>query len=59
VIDISVAEGVENNDGSWDLRKSNKDLKVWTRWQGTEMNKDLPLVRAEFYFPNIDDHRIL
>ena len=49
----------DEGDDKWTLQLENSDLKVWYRWKGTEMNRDLPIARAEFYFPNIEDPLIL
>jgi len=32
---------------------------VWTRWEGTKAAPSLPISRAEHYFPDIDDPRII
>lgn len=49
----------EEGQYKWVQQQSNNDLKVWYRWVGTEHKKELPLARAEFYFPEIEDPRIL
>lgn len=39
----------------WDLRKSTDLIKVWTNSNGTAINQNIPAMRVEHYFPNIDD----
>ena len=58
-MDKFIAEGVLNNEGNWDLRKDDKLIKVWTRYDGTEFNDEQPLLRTEHYFPDIDDPEII
>ena len=43
----------------WDTRKQKEHVKVWIRWRGTEINPDYPIIRAEHYFPDIPDPRII
>lgn len=38
---------------------STKELRVWSRTRGLDFNSGLPLVQLEFYFPEIDDPRII
>ena len=54
-MDQWIAQGIENDEGNWDNRKNDELIRVWTRWNGSEFNQSLPLVRTEHYFPDIDD----
>ena len=58
-MDTFIAEGVDNKLGNWESRKATEHVKVWTRWEGTEFNSDMPVVRAEHYFPDIDDPEVI
>lgn len=37
-MDKYIAEGIENSEGNWELRKESEMIKVWTRWEGTEFS---------------------
>lgn len=52
-MDIKIEEGVSNNDGGWQLNIENKNMKVWTRWRGTEFNANQPCFKVEHYFADI------
>ena len=43
----------------WNLRKDTDLCRVWTRAQGSEVNKAIPLARAEVYLPDVEDPRII
>lgn len=49
------------NDSSfnWDHRKTTPVFKAWTRYKGTKAVPNLPMIRAEHIFPDIDDPRII
>lgn len=34
-------------------------IRVWTRWDGSEFNKSLPLIRTEHIFPDIEDPELI
>jgi len=50
-----VEEGKSNDEGNWVHRKTTDIIKVWTRYQGTEMNPSIPCLKVEHYFPNVKD----
>lgn len=50
---------VQEDLKEWDTRKQRENVKVWIRWRGCEVNPDYPIIRAEHYFPNIEDPRIV
>ena len=54
-MDQWIAEGVENDEGNWEKRKEDPLIKVWNRFEGSEFNKNCPIIRCEHYFPDIDD----
>ena len=58
-MDAWIAQGVDNDDGNWDIRKSDDLIKVWTRWNGSEFNQSLPVIRTEHYFPDIEDPELI
>ena len=39
--------------------KETDDFAIWSRTQGIESAPSIPLVQVEFYFPEIDDPRII
>ena len=41
------------------MRKQTSFIKVWTRWQGTKSLPNMPMMRIEHYFPEIDDPKII
>jgi hypothetical protein len=54
-MDTLIAEGVDNDEGNWELRKDTEFFKCWTRWEGTEFDQEIPVMRCEHYFPEIED----
>jgi len=54
-MDKYIAEGIENNEGNWELRKDTELGKVWTRWEGTEFSPDFPVIRCEHYLAGVKD----
>lgn len=47
------------NENGWELRKQTQFVKVWTRWKGTKSSPNMPMLKIEHYFPNIDDPQIV
>lgn len=58
-MDQWIAEGVENDLGNWSLRKEADLIKVWTRFEGSEFNTSIPIIRCEHYFPLVNDPEII
>lgn len=58
-MDSWINDGKDDNYKSWDMKKNTKFAKVWIRWKGTEIDPDYPIIRAEHYFPDIDDPKIV
>lgn len=54
-----MADGVETENSNWVLKKSNEYLKCYVNWEGSQINSELPLLRAIYYFRDIDDHRLI
>jgi hypothetical protein len=54
-MDKWIAEGVENNEGNWELRKNIELVKIWNRWEGSEFNNQNPVIRSETYFSKVPD----
>jgi hypothetical protein len=54
-MDQWIIEGVENDLGNWEKRKEDELIKVWNRFEGSEFNKNCPIIRVEHYFPEIED----
>jgi hypothetical protein len=59
IIDKAVAEGVDNDEGNWIVRKTTPLIKVWTRAVGSDINPNIPSLRVEHQFPEIDDPEII
>lgn len=58
-MDKWIEEGVTNNEGNWEKRKEAELVKVWNRWEGSEFSMGNPVLRAEHYFPDINDKEVL
>lgn len=58
-IDEWCAQGIENGEGNWEQRKDTELLKVWTRSDGSEFNHNIPAIRCEHHFPDIDDPEVI
>ena len=54
-----MAEGIENDNGNWVLKKSNEYLKCYVNWDGSEYSSEIPLLRAIYYFPEINDQKLI
>jgi len=52
-MDLRIEEGAINSEGGWQLNLENKNMKVWTRWRGTEFNANQPCIKVEHYFPDV------
>lgn len=55
----AVAEGVENDEGAWIVRKSTALIKVWTRSRGSDINPAIPCLRVEHHFPDVQDPELI
>ena len=58
-MDSWINDGRNDDYKGWDLKKNSKLSKVWVRWTGCSVDPDYPIIRAEHYFPDIDDPRII
>ena len=59
IIDQWCAQGVENDEGNWVNRKDAELVRVWTKWEGSEYNQSIPVIKAIHYFPDIEDPIII
>ena len=58
-VDQWMDAGKEDNFKEWDLRKSTKLARIHVRWRGSDVDPDYPIIRAEHFFPDVDDPRII
>ena len=60
-IDSVVAEGtIDASEDKWELKVEQPgECRVWAGWAGSQFNKDLPMMKTEHYFLEVDDPRIL
>lgn len=43
----------------WVVQKNTDEIRIWTRSKGLPMAPVFPLIQVEYYFPEIDDPRII
>ena len=43
----------------WDNRLNTENFKLWTRWQGSEFEPNIPMIRSEMLFPDIHDPTLI
>lgn len=43
----------------WTVQKDTDEIKIWIRQQGINSAPDLPLIQVEYYFPEVDDIKII
>ena len=58
-IDKWCAHALETELDEWVNRKEDDLVRVWTRWNGSEFNKSIPVIKAIHYFPEINDPMII
>lgn len=58
-MDNFIHDGEENNYKDWDTKKTSSLCNIWIKWTGSSIEPDYPIIRAEHFFPNVDDPRII
>lgn len=58
-IDQWIAEVDTPEQFDWTVQSNTDEIRIWTRTRGLQSAPDLPLIQVEYYFPDIEDPRIL
>ena len=58
-IDDWMAQLIGSQSSQWTVRQNSSLCKVWTRQKGTDQLPSLPIARAEHFFPDIEDPRLI
>lgn len=58
-MDKWIAEGIENDEGNWEVRKKDDLIHIWNRWEGSEFNSSAPVIRSEIQFPDVSDPQLI
>ena len=59
LIDNWVSELNSPSDFDWVVQRDDDDMRLWYRKRGLDSAPDIPLVQVEYYFPEIDDPRLI
>ena len=58
-LQIYIDKWLNSSFENWDNRLNTENFKLWTRWQGSDLNPNIPLVRSEMIFPDIHDPSLI